>query len=47
LVISLEGRGEWTTRPVYLSRTTDLADPATYRKNNYAAIIGVTAHIGN
>jgi hypothetical protein len=51
LVISLEGRGEWATRDVYFSRsaitdtTTGLVVPN--KSQNYAAIIGVTAHIGN
>jgi hypothetical protein len=51
LVISLEGRGEWATRDVYFSRsaitdtTTGLLVPN--KSQNYAAIIGVTAHIGN
>jgi hypothetical protein len=51
LVISLEGRGEWATRAVFLSRNAQvdttsgavLAD----KKSNYAAIIGMTAYIGN
>ena len=47
LVLSLEGRGEWSTRSIYLSRTTDVADPTTYRKSNYAGILGFTAYIGN
>ena len=51
LVISLEGRGEWSKRPVYFSRDA-IVDATTgalvaNRKNNYAAILGVTAHIGN
>ncbi len=50
LVLSLEGRGEWTSRPSYYSRAagTD-ADGMLIanRKNNYAAILGFTAHIGN
>ena len=55
LVISLEGRGEWATRDVYLSRQAAPildASCATVgfmpdKGHNYAAIIGVTAHIGN
>jgi len=55
LVISLEGRGEWATRDMYFSRSaTSVTDPDTMedilvpnKKHNYAAIIGVTAHIGN
>jgi hypothetical protein len=51
LVISLEGRGEWATRELYYSRSA-LTDPITgdliaNKKHNYAAILGVTAHIGN
>jgi hypothetical protein len=51
LVISLEGRGEWATRDIYFSRsaqvdtTTDVLIPN--KGHNYAAILGVTAHIGN
>lgn len=50
LVISLEGRGEWSTRDIYFSRsaTTDANDVLIpNEKMNYAAILGVTAHIGN
>jgi len=55
LVISLEGRGEWSTRDIYLSRqATPILDTAGEtigalpdKGHNYAAIIGVTAHIGN
>jgi hypothetical protein len=55
LVISLEGRGEWSTRDIYLSRqATPILDTAGNtigalpdKGHNYAAIIGVTAHIGN
>ncbi len=51
LVISLEGRGEWSKRPVYFSRDA-IVDATTgalaaNRKNNYAAIRGMTAYIGN
>jgi hypothetical protein len=50
LVLSLEGRGEWTSRDVYYSRTsTEDANgvlQANQRKN-YAAILGFSAHIGN
>ena len=51
LIISLEGRGEWTSRDVYFSRTspvdtaTDLLIPN--KSQNYAAILGFSAHIGN
>lgn len=51
LVISLEGRGEWATRDVYFSRnatvdtTSGLLVPD--KGHNYAAILGVSAHIGN
>jgi hypothetical protein len=56
LVLSLEGRGEWTSRATYYSRTAAaITDPATgdilgydpNRKNNYAVILGASAHIGN
>jgi hypothetical protein len=55
LVISLEGRGEWAKREIYYSRSaTTVTDPVTMeeilvpnKKHNYAAIVGVTAHIGN
>lgn len=56
LVISLEGRGEWATRDVYFSRAASpITDPDSGdvvgfipdKGHNYAAIIGVTAHIGN
>jgi len=55
LVISLEGRGEWATREMYYSRSAvTIMDPTTMeeilvpnKKHNYAAIVGVTAHIGN
>jgi hypothetical protein len=51
LVISLEGRGEWATREIYFSRAAT-ADATTgeliaNKKQNYAAIIGMTAYIGN
>jgi hypothetical protein len=49
-VLSLEGRGEWNTREIYFSRSG--YDPTTgestaNKKQNYAAIVGFTAHIGN
>ena len=51
LVISLEGRGEWATRDVYFSRAAEVDDATGQlipnKGHNYAAIIGVTAHIGN
>ena len=51
LVISLEGRGEWATRSVYLSRAAQVDDVTGAlvpdKKSNYAAIIGMTAYIGN
>ncbi len=51
LVISLEGRGEWATRAVFLSRAaqTDATSGAVLadKRSNYAAIIGMTAYIGN
>lgn len=51
LVISLEGRGEWATRDVYFSRAAVTDDTTGEllpdKGHNYAAIIGVTAHIGN
>lgn len=51
LVISLEGRGEWATRDIYYSRSA-ITDATTgelvpNKGHNYAAMIGVTAHIGN
>lgn len=51
LVLSLEGRGEWNTRDVYISRNTTF-DPDTGaiidgEGANYAAIMGFTAYIGN
>ncbi len=54
-MISLEGRGEWAQREVYFSRSaTTVIDPVTMEEvlvpnkgHNYAAILGVTAHIGN
>jgi len=55
LVLSLEGRGEWTSRDVYYSRTSPVAtDPDTMeqiiepnKRKNYAVILGASAHIGN
>ena len=51
LVISVEGRGEWATRQIYFSRaaTTDAmtGELVANKKHNYAAIIGMTAYIGN
>lgn len=55
LVFSLEGRGEWTSRDVYFSRTSPVSvDPDTgenvftaNKSANYAAILGFTAYIGN
>lgn len=51
LVLSLEGRGEWNTREIYISRQTtfDTATGAIIdgEKANYAAILGFTAYIGN
>ena len=55
-MISLEGRGEWATRDMYSlalgndaewtrTRWIDILVPN--KKHNYAAILGVTAHIGN
>lgn len=52
LVLSLEGRGEWSTRDIYFSRSA-LPDPAPpgalipNKGQNYAVILGVSAHIGN
>ncbi len=50
-VLSLEGRGEWTTRDIYFSRAAE-DDDATgqlipNKSHNYAAILGLTAYIGN
>lgn len=51
LVLSLEGRGEWNTREIYFSRTSPedptTGDPVANKKQNYAAILGFTAYIGN
>jgi len=56
LVLSLEGRGEWATRDVYFSPSANpIVDPSTgeitgyapNKKQNYAVILGVSAHIGN
>ncbi len=55
LVLSLEGRGEWNTREIYFSRSAPtIVDPDTMeevivanKKQNYAAILGFTAYIGN
>ncbi|MGB8221591.1 MAG: outer membrane beta-barrel protein [Polyangiales bacterium] len=50
LVLSLEGRGEWSTRDIYFSRsaTTDTNGVLVPNKTqNYAVILGVSAHIGN
>jgi hypothetical protein len=50
LVISLEGRGEWSSRDIYFSRTA-LMDVDGFRipnkTQNYAVILGFSAHIGN
>jgi hypothetical protein len=53
LVLSLEGRGEWVSKasPIYYSRAA-LTDPTTgdlipNKRQNYAAILGFTAYIGN
>ena len=51
LVLSLEGRGEWNTREIYFSRTS-MEDTVTgelipNKTQNYAAILGFTAYIGN
>ena len=50
LVLSLEGRGEWNTREIYFSRSSLVGAAATgdpNKKQNYAAILGFTAYIGN
>jgi hypothetical protein len=51
LVISMEGRGEWSTSDIYFSRSATDTDGdgilVPNQKKNYAAILGVTAHIGN
>jgi hypothetical protein len=55
LVLSLEGRGEWTSRDVYYSRNSPVTtDPDTMeqiiqpnQRKNYAAILGFSAYIGN
>jgi hypothetical protein len=46
LVLSLEGRGEWNTREIYFARSTVL-EGGPLKKQNYAAILGFTAYIGN
>ena len=51
LVISLEGRGEWTTRDTYFSRSSPTdpvtAGPIANKQSYYALILGVSGHIGN
>ena len=51
LVISLEGRGEWSTRDIYYSRSaitdTTTGELVPNKGHNYAAILEFTAHIGN
>jgi hypothetical protein len=53
LVLSIEGRGEWTSAAnrIYYSRAamTDTAtgDLIPNKRHNYAAILGFTAYIGN
>jgi len=50
LVLSLEGRGEWNTRDIYFSRTSEAdanGDLIPNKKQNYAAILGFSAYIGN
>ncbi|MGB3050831.1 MAG: outer membrane beta-barrel protein [Polyangiales bacterium] len=51
LVISLEGRGEWTTRNTYFSRSSPTdpvtGDPIANQQSYYALILGVSGHIGN
>jgi len=46
LVLSLEGRGEWNTREIYFARSSVL-EGGPLKKQNYAAILGFTAYIGN
>ena len=46
LVLSLEGRGEWNTREIYFARSSVLEN-GPLKKQNYAAILGFTAYIGN
>jgi hypothetical protein len=46
LVLSLEGRAEWNTREIYNARSTILGE-GDQKKQNYAAIVGFTAYIGN
>ncbi|NNE19981.1 MAG: outer membrane beta-barrel protein [Myxococcales bacterium] len=50
LVLSLEGRGEWTSRDVYLERNGPIDADGNLlpsQSKNYAAILGFTAYIGN
>lgn len=55
LVLSLEGRAEFNTREIYFSRSAPTTvDPETMedvlvadKKQNYAAILGFSAYIGN
>ncbi len=51
LVISLEGRGEWTSRDIYFERggptDTDTGDLLPSQSKNYAVILGFSSYIGN
>jgi len=52
LVLSLEGRGEWASREIYYSRTSPVDDTVPRglipnKTQNYAVILGASAHIGN
>ncbi|MEM7436330.1 MAG: outer membrane beta-barrel protein [Myxococcota bacterium] len=54
LVLSLEGRGEWTTRNTYFSRNAPIETDAdgletviADRDKYYSIILGISGHIGN
>ena len=50
LVLSLEGRGEWTSRDIYFDRNAETNDDGNLIPNqskNYAVILGFSSFIGN
>ncbi|MEM9728512.1 MAG: hypothetical protein AAF997_08000, partial [Myxococcota bacterium] len=50
LVISLEGRGEWTSRDIYFERGGPVDPdglPVPSQSKNYAVILGFSSFIGN